>query len=91
MEFRRAREEDFSDILRLQAANLVGNLTPQGRQGGFLSAEFTRSQITEMASGIALIVAADKAQVFGYLCAYSCDPGAILALDVIGQCRQAHR
>ncbi|MFQ5902275.1 MAG: GNAT family N-acetyltransferase, partial [Candidatus Binatia bacterium] len=73
MEFRRARAEDFSDILRLQAANLIGNLNPQDRQEGFLSAEFTRQQLAEMASEIALLVASEKAQLFGYLCTYSCN------------------
>ncbi len=75
MEFRRARPEDFSAILRLQAANLIGNLKPEYRLDGFLSAEFSRQQIAEMASEIALLVASDQAQVFGYLCTYSCNYG----------------
>ncbi|MCZ6624874.1 MAG: hypothetical protein O7B35_11695 [Deltaproteobacteria bacterium] len=75
MEFRRARPEDFSAILRLQAANLIGNLKPEDRRDGFLSAEFSHQQIAEMASEIALLVACDKAQVFGYLCTYSCNYG----------------
>lgn len=75
MEFRRARPEDFSAILRLQAANLIGNLKPEDRLDGFLSAEFSRQQIAEMASEIALLVASDQAQVFGYLCTYSCNYG----------------
>lgn len=75
MEFRRARAEDFSAILDLQAANLRGNLSPEDQREGFLSAEFTRQQLAEMASGIALVVASEKDQVCGYLCAYGCDYG----------------
>jgi L-amino acid N-acyltransferase YncA len=75
VEFRRARAEDFSAILELQAANLRGNLSPEDQLEGFLSAEFTRQQLAEMSSGIALLVASEKDQVCGYLCAYSSDYG----------------
>lgn len=75
MEFRRARVEDFSAILELQASNLRGRLSPEDQREGFLSAEFTRQQLAEMTSGIALLVASEKDHVWGYLCAYSCDYG----------------
>ena len=73
MEFRRARPEDFSAILELQAANLRGHLSPEDQREGFLSAEFTSQQLAEMAREIALLVASEKARLCGYLCAYSCD------------------
>ena len=72
MEIRRARPDDFSDILRTQSANLAWNLTGAERAGGFLSAEFTRKHLEEIAEGIALLVASDGGRTAGYLCAYSC-------------------
>ena len=73
VEFRRARAEDFSDILRIQSANLIDNLKPQDCQDGFLSAEFSRRQLEEIESDIALLVASEKSRLLGYLCAYSCN------------------
>ncbi|MFQ5681995.1 MAG: GNAT family N-acetyltransferase [Candidatus Binatia bacterium] len=72
MDFRRALPEDLTGILRLQSANLRGSLNLKDQQEGFLSAEFTRRHLVEIASEIALLVASDKGQVLGYLCSYSC-------------------
>ena len=73
MEFRRAISDDFFDILKLQAANFIGNLTAEDRAEGFLSAEFTSQQLEEISNDVALLVAIDDGQVLGYLCACSCD------------------
>lgn len=69
MEFRRARPEDVSAILRLQAANFIGNLAPQDRQYGFLSAEFTPEQIAAMTTDPGVIVASDQGSIVAFLCA----------------------
>jgi len=45
IQFRRAAPEDFAQIVRLQSANFIGNLSPAERREGFLSAEFTPGQI----------------------------------------------
>jgi hypothetical protein len=73
IEFRRAVLRDFSAILRLQAANFVGNLSVEDRQGGFLSAQFTPEQIAEMASDIGIIIASGQDFVLGFLCAFRHD------------------
>jgi hypothetical protein len=73
MKFRRATSEDFSAILEVQAANFIGNLNDAARQNGFLSVEFTREQIEEMADHVGIIVARDETGVAGYLCASACE------------------
>ena len=73
MDFRRATPEDFSDILKLQATNFIGNLSTEDLTDGFLSAEFTYQQLSEISNDVALLVASDKGEVLGYLCACSCD------------------
>ncbi len=70
VEFRRARAEDFAAILRLQAANYVGNLSAEERQEGFLSAQFTPGQMAEMAEDVGIIVASDQAAILGFLCGF---------------------
>jgi len=71
MEFGRATSEDIPAILDLQAANLISHLDEAARQDGFLSVEFTRKQIEEMADHVGIIVARDGIRVAGYLCASS--------------------
>lgn len=73
MDFRRATPEDFSDILKLQATNFIGNLSTEDLTDGFLSAEFTCQQLEEIANDVALLVASNKDRILGYLCACSCD------------------
>ena len=69
----RATLEDYPGILELQAANYLGNLTAQERQGGFLSAEFSSAQIAAMAADLGIVVARDGGRVVGYLCAHRAD------------------
>ena len=84
VEFRRARAEDFSDILRIQAANLIGNLKPQDCQDGFLSAEFSRRQLEEIESDIVLLVASEKSRLLGYLNSIALAPGLRSRSDCFG-------
>jgi hypothetical protein len=72
-EFRRAQSEDYSAILKLQAANYVGNLAEAERKDGFLSAEFTRDQVVEMSQDLGIMVAIDSGTLAGYLCAFRND------------------
>lgn len=88
MEFRRATPEDVPAILAVQVANFIGNLDEAERQDGFLSVEFTRKQLEEMADNVGIIVASDGARLAGYLCASSCEfnrPFPLLA-SMMQQC-----
>ena len=73
VEFRRAKPQDFSAILKLQSDNYIGNLPVEGRKEGFLSAEFTPDQVAAMADDIGIIVASESESVLGYLCGFRCD------------------
>jgi predicted GNAT superfamily acetyltransferase len=73
VEFRRAKPEDFSAILKIQSANYVGNLPLEARREGFLSAEFTAEQVARMADDLGIVVACDSGSVLGYLCGFRCD------------------
>ena len=73
MEFRRAVPQDFPAILRLQAANYIGNLSIDDREEGFLSAEFTPEQIGEMAAAVGIVVASERDSILGYLCGFRRD------------------
>jgi len=72
MEVRRATPGDIPGVLRLQAACFVGNLRPEEREGGFLSAEFTAGQLADIAKEGWLIVGLDGDHIVGFLCAAGC-------------------
>jgi predicted GNAT superfamily acetyltransferase len=72
-QFRRAKPEDYSAILKLQAANYVANLSDHQRREGFLSAEFTREQVTKMAEDLGIMIALESGVLAGYLCAFRND------------------
>ena len=69
-QYRRARPEDYDSILRLQAANYIGNLTEEQRKEGFLSAQFSRAQIAAAASDLGIAVALVEGDLAGSLCAF---------------------
>ncbi len=69
MELRRAIFKDIPGILRLASAYFAGHLSEEERQGGFLSARFTREQMEEMARDLAVIVAVEQNEVAGFGCA----------------------
>jgi hypothetical protein len=71
--YRRAIPADHADIVRLNEANFVGNLAPQDRQDGFLSAIFTSDQVAAMAADLGIMVALVDARVVGFLCAFRND------------------
>ncbi|HTW89215.1 MAG TPA: GNAT family N-acetyltransferase [Candidatus Binataceae bacterium] len=76
MDFRRMTRDDLPAILRIQSASFVGNLTPEQRAGGFLSAEYTAEEISRMADDVAVLVAAEDGRVLAFVCAYSTALGA---------------
>ncbi|MGH7908153.1 MAG: GNAT family N-acetyltransferase [Candidatus Binataceae bacterium] len=76
IEARRMMASDMPAILRIQLASYVGNLSPDQRAGGFLSAEYTDREIERMAADVAVMVAAEDGDLLGFLCAYSPVVGA---------------
>jgi hypothetical protein len=68
--FRRALVSDYPAILRLQSANYIGNLSIEERHQGFLSAEFSRQQVAEMAEDLGTMLALVEGEVAGFLCAF---------------------
>jgi hypothetical protein len=73
MEIGRATERDYAGILALQSRYYVSNLSSSERQDGFLSAEFTLSQISAMAEDLGIAVARSGDRVVGYMCASRAD------------------
>ncbi len=69
-EFRLATPQDYSAILRLQTANYIANLSHEERREGFLSAEFTREQVADMAQDLGTMLAVVGSDVAGFLCAF---------------------
>ena len=69
MTYRRATPQDLPAILKIQQANFVGNLAPDERREGFLSATFTREQLEAMAADGAVLVASNGDSVAGFLLA----------------------
>jgi hypothetical protein len=70
IEYRRAQPEDYPEILALQAANFIANLTAEERQQGFLSAQFTPEQTARIAEDLGTMVAVVNNIVGGFLCAF---------------------
>ncbi len=69
VEIARAGTSDYDGILDLQSRCLVINLTPEEREDGFLSAEFSLVQIADMASDLGIVVAREAKRIVGYMCA----------------------
>jgi predicted GNAT superfamily acetyltransferase len=70
IEYRRAHPGDYPEILDLQSANFIANLTAEERNQGFLSAQFTPEQIARIAEDLGTTVAVVGGQVAGFLCAF---------------------
>jgi predicted GNAT superfamily acetyltransferase len=68
--FRRARPQDYPAILRLQSENLIANLSEEERKEGFLSAEFSRVQVAELAEDLGTTLATLNGEVLAFLCAF---------------------
>lgn len=72
-DFRRAKPAEYSAILKLQAANYMANMSEDERKEGFLSAEFTPEQVSEMAQDLGIMTAFENQVLAGYLCAFRND------------------
>lgn len=70
IEYRRARPDDYRAILDLQAANFIGNLSPEERKEGFLSAQFSLEQTARIAEDLGTMVAVVDDALGGFLCAF---------------------
>jgi hypothetical protein len=69
----RAAAGDYQGIIELQTRCYMGNLTPEKRRGGFLSAEFTLPQVAAMAQDLGIVVARSRGRVVAYMCASRVD------------------
>ncbi len=67
---RRAAAADYAQILELQAANYIANLSDAERAQGFLSAQFTAEQTARIAEDLGTTVALVGDCVAGFLCAF---------------------
>jgi predicted GNAT superfamily acetyltransferase len=68
--YRRATPADYVQILALQSANYIQNLSEEERSEGFLSAQFTHQQTAAIAEDLGTMVAVINEQVAGFLCAF---------------------
>jgi predicted GNAT superfamily acetyltransferase len=68
--FRRAQPQDYPAILGLQSANFIANLSEEERKEGFLSAEFSREQVAEMAKDLGTTIVIVDGKLVGFLCAF---------------------
>jgi hypothetical protein len=70
VEYRRARREEYADIVRLNQMNFRANLTDADRADGFLSAVFSLDQIAATAEDLGIMVARVDGRFAGFLCAF---------------------
>ena len=68
--YRRAAAADYKQILQLQSANYIANLTEEERKSGFLSAQFSLEQTAKIAQDLGTMVAILDQRVVGFLCAF---------------------
>jgi hypothetical protein len=65
--FRCYQSDDLSEVLRIQRANLIENLSPAQRRQGFLSVEFLPEQLEQINEEIPIIVADLGGSLGGYV------------------------
>jgi predicted GNAT superfamily acetyltransferase len=68
--YRRGLPGDYAAILNLQSANYIANLSSHERAQGFLSAQFTSEQTSQIAKDLGTIVAVIDDQIVGFVCAF---------------------
>ena len=68
--YRRATAAEYGQILQLQSANYIANLSEAERKQGFLSAQFTAEQTARIAEDLGTVVALVDGRVAGFLCAF---------------------
>jgi hypothetical protein len=67
MEYRRAKNRDYTQMVALQEANLVSNLSVDEKQDGFLSRTFSAEELKEMNEDLCIVVGVDDGTVKGLL------------------------
>lgn len=70
VQYRRAVAGDYQEILQLQSANYITNLTEEERRSGFLSAQFSFEQTAQIAEDLGITIAVLDHRVAGFLCAF---------------------
>ena len=68
--YRRAISSDYDEILALQSANYIANLSEEERKQGFLSAQFSPEQTAHIAEDLGTTVAVVDGHLAGFLCAF---------------------
>ena len=66
IDYRRAVDSDFTQILALQAQNLRWNLDEAQQQQGFLSVEYTAQDLAAINDGLGIFVAVEGDRVLAY-------------------------
>jgi hypothetical protein len=69
--YRKAVPSDYRGIMTLQKLNLIGNLSAQEAEDGFLSIEMEGWQFDEINRDIGISVAVSGNEIVGYLCGTS--------------------
>ena len=69
IEYRRSGPEDYGEIVRLQRANYIANLTAEERREGFLSAEFSLERVAAIASDLGIAIVTMNDDLAGCSCA----------------------
>ncbi|KWZ38478.1 MULTISPECIES: acetyltransferase [Burkholderia] len=65
---RMARSGDYPNIISLQKANQIANLSEAERKNGFLSAEIPEAKIEALATDAGIVVAYEQAEFAGFFC-----------------------
>lgn len=73
IDFRVALDEDIAGACELIKENFVGNLNESQKQDGFLTINFDRDQLKEMADDGVMVVAVSGSRVVGFLCTQTCE------------------
>ena len=69
--YRKALLSDYRGVKALQKLNLIGNLSPQDAEEGFLSIEMDEWQFDEINRDLGIAVAVSGNEIVGYLCGTS--------------------
>lgn len=78
--FRCFTPQDLPEILRIQEANLLGNLSPADQADGFLSVAFPARQFEAMHHQVPIVVADLGSRLGGYLCGSSLESSRTVPL-----------
>lgn len=73
MQYRRARTADYAALVAVAEENARDALSEETRRNGFLTGHFTVEKFAAMANNLAIVVADDKGEIAGFLCATTRD------------------